>query len=227
MNAERSSSGFWLVPVLVGFAAAAAGLGAGWFLHDGASQPSDAPVLPGKSAGGVTREEFEGAQRALLARLDELAKLHAAGSGSASASSDGPVIELGHRIDELESRVALLRSSVRLASRSPDWGKLHGAGSGSMDSIIERLQEFYDPRRNDGSGADVFELLSAEHRLWTIEDVLNAYGLPREVNHNSAWWSLFYGDFRLEGQEEPCTVEFAVIDGYVDHVSSECDKRFR
>ena len=218
---HENARGPWLAPALVALTAAAAGLAAGWCLRGGATQTvALPPTTETNAATSVTREEIEGLKRELLARLDELARVRATNS---PAAADGQVIELGQRIGDLESRIAMLGSSAGKPARGPAWASARGPGSGSIDSVRERIAAW----TKAGEYASQADALVHEHQLWTMEDVLQAYGTPaRVLDYNDAW-TLAYGPFQEEGQELPCMIEFRFREGLVWEVNFDCSGRYR
>ena len=221
MNNPARSPALWFVPMLVVLASAGAGLLVGMWLHGWMLQPG--PVPPesqSQAAPGVTRAEFEAAQRALLARLDELARVRATNSTS---PPDSQVAEIGRRIDDLDARIALLGSSAVHPTRGPGWASARGPGSGSIASMRERIAAWckageYDTQAN---------ALVREHQLWTMEDVMQAYGPPASVLEYNDAWTLAYGPFQQEGEELPCMIEFRFREGLVWEVNLDCSGRYR
>jgi hypothetical protein len=218
---QENARGPWLAPALVALAAATAGLAVGWYLRgsSGAEQVLARPT-EAQAADGVKREEIASLKRELLARLDELARVRATNS---PAAADGQVIELGRRIDDLDARIALLGSSAGKPARGPAWATTRGPGSGSIDSMRERIAAW----TKAGEYASQADALVREHQLWTMEDVLQAYGTPaRVLDYNDAW-TLAYGPFQEEGEELPCMIEFRFREGLVWEVNFDCSGRYR
>ena len=218
---NASTRGPWLVPALVGLVAAAGGLAAGWFLRGGTARPeAPARALERETSDAVTREEIEGLRRDLLARLDELARMRASIT-PASADADEQVIELGRRIDALESRVALARQKDLGGPTGELWTPPKGPGSGSIDAIVERIQASYRGEHALPEGESLSTQLRKEHELWTFEDVVRAYGAPRRWRLRESAWLLFYGCFEVEGSDQQKSIRFRLRGGYLSDVEDE------
>ncbi len=212
MNAGRTASGLWLVPVLVGFVAAAAGLGAGWYLHTGAPAPAQPPQARGADA--VTREELETAKREILAQLEALGRARPTSASAPSAASNDTVIELGRRIDDLDARIAVLATGVRPGIGGRAWSNARGPGSQSIEKIIARVQEQARREHADEPGEDAIPTILREHSLWTVEDVARTYGPPLRADGNDGL-AFRYGRFALENYAGEYSVYFRFREGFV------------
>jgi len=221
---QENARGPWLVPLLAGLAAAAVGLGAGWYLRgtSGAEHAGASP-LEVQAAPGVTREELEGMKREILAHLESLARSRPASSSAAPLPANDAVIELGRRLDELDARIALLSTGVRPGIGGRAWANARGQGSESIEKISARIVEANTRARKDEPHEDVAEALTREHFLWTLEDVVRTYGPPQHLDTTNGLM-LFFDRFSLEGTEEPCCVEFILNAGFVTQVDWECRK---
>jgi hypothetical protein len=209
----KGSSLALLLAVLV---AGASGLAAGWFLRGGA--PAPVQPLQVHAADGVTREELEAAKREILAQLGLLGRTRAAGAPTAAAPANDVVIELGRRIDDLDARIALSDKEAPRAKGTPLWTPPRGPGSGSIDAMIQRIQDWYHPSHTDRSGDDIEEQLRREHDLWTFEDVVRAYGEPRRWERCDGGWDLYFGSFVVEGWDDKHSIEFCLREGYLQNV---------
>ncbi len=207
MNSERAPSSPWLAPMLVALGAALLGLCTGWFLRGAPSAPSVPPTEPNRSADALTREEFEGAQRHILERLDEIARVRVP-NPSAPAGAQGAANELGPRLDELATRVAVLeRSPARV--RDDAWREsARGPGRESTRAILEWQPE--NP-----------EVLNQAFVLWRIEDVVRQFGKPDRMSYLAPDWSLMYRVPDCAGPDgRECLVFFHFHDDLVTRV--EC-----
>ncbi len=213
MSAERGSPGFWLVPLLVGLGAAAAGLAAGWFLRGGAPALAQPPQL--QAADGVTREQLEELKRELLARLELLGRVRA--DGASTAAPDDTVIELGRRIDALDARIAVLATGVRPGIGGRAWANMRGPGGESIDKLCARIQENWKRQQRNEAPEDISEALLREHHLWTVEDVVRTYGPPERLT-NSNGLTLCYGRFTLENTDGAYYLFFRIQEGFVTEV---------
>jgi len=207
-----------LAILLVGLLAAAAGLGAGWFLRGGTPAPVQPP--PVHAPEGVTREQLELLRQELLAELGRIGRAQAAG-GTPPATVDNSVNELGRRIDELDARIAVLATGVRPGIGGRAWVNARGQGSESIERMIARIGENDARRRKGEPNEDMVEALTREHYLWTLEDVVRAYGPPEHLETSSGL-ALFYGSFRLDGTEKPCAVCIRIVEGFVTDVDYDC-----
>jgi hypothetical protein len=215
--------GPWLVPLLVGFAAAGAGLGAGWFLR-GPPSVEDASARPVEvqAGSGVTRDELESMKREILARLEQLGRARSSGSPLAAAQpADETVIELGRRLDDLDARIAVLSTGVRPGIGGRAWANLRGRGSESIEKISTRIQEQNRRAQRNEPGEDVPAAVLQEHNFWTVEDVVHAYGPPGRITGTDGL-TFYYGRFSLEHVDEPCFVYFRFREGFLVEVGYDC-----
>ena len=211
---HEPARGAWLVPALVGLAAAAGGLCAGWFLRGDAARPeAPARALERETADAVTREQLEALEVRILAELQKLARPRADGA-SAPATPDGAVNELGRRIDDIDARIALLDTRAARKDGSSLWTPPKGPGSGSVEAMIERIRSWYGAHA-ERSGDDVETQLKKEHDLWIFDDVVRAYGAPRRWKRLEQGWNLFYDCFAIEGWDDKQSLVFCLRDGYL------------
>jgi hypothetical protein len=222
MPAPDQRSTPWLAAALAAVLAVSLGTGLGWWLRGETPHSlSFAPAPEGTVAVGATREEIEGLKRELLARLDALARER---TTPAPASSDGQVIELGRRVDELDTRIALLDKRAPRQEGSPLWTPPRGPGCSSIEAIIERMQAWYAKDGQIRSGVDLETQLKQEHDLWTFEDVVRAYGPPRRWERAEKGWNLYYGCFPIAGWDLKQSVSFYLHDGYLSVIEiSDCE----
>jgi hypothetical protein len=217
MDPRNDRTRHWLTASLATAIAVALGASLGWWLRGGTTQAASLPPAP---ATGVTREEIEGLKRDLLARLDELTRVRASIT-PASADADDQVIELGRRIEALESRVALARQKDLGGPTGELWTPPKGPGSGSIDAIVERIQASYRGEHALPEGESLSTQLRKEHELWTFEDVVRAYGAPRRWRLRESAWLLFYGCFDVEGSDQQKSIRFRLRGGYLSDVEEE------
>jgi hypothetical protein len=218
---NASTRGPWLVPALIGLVAAAGGLAAGWFLRGGAARPeAPARALERETTEAVTREQLEALKAEILAQLRQLARPRADGS-SAPAAPDEAVNELGRRIDEIDARLAVLATGVRPGVGGRAWANLRGPGSESIEKICARIQEQHRREQKNEKTEQVPEVVLQEHKLWTLEDIVHAYGPPGRVSGQDGL-TFYYGRFELESVEEPCFVFFRFREGFVTEVGYDC-----
>lgn len=211
--------------LLVGLAACAAGLGAGWFLRG--DTPAHVQPLQLNAADAVTREELEAAKREILAQLEHLGRARPAGAQATTAASASPnddVVELGRRVEELGARIALLDKRAPRQDDSPLWTPPLGPGSRSIDAMVERVQAWYHPSNTDRRGEDVEEQLRKEHDLWKFEDIVRAYGEPRRWERFEGGWNLYYACFEVVGWDDKESITFCLRETYVQTIEiSNCE----
>ncbi len=208
----------WLVPALVALGAAAVGLGAGWFLRgSNSARAADARPIEVQAAAAVTREELEAAKREILAQLEALGRARPTSSSAPAAASNDTVIELGRRLDDLDARIAVLATGVRPGIGGRAWANLRGPGCESIEKLCTRIQENWRRAQKDEVTEDISEALLREHHLWTIEDVVRAYGPPDRLT-NANGLTLCYGRFALENVEDAFCVLFRIQEGFVTEV---------
>jgi hypothetical protein len=216
-------NGSSLAMLLVGLVAGAVGLGAGWFLHG--SAPAPVPALQVHAAESVTRAGLDAAKSEILAQLEWLGRARPASAPAAAAPASEAVIELGRRIDEIDARIALLSSGSRPAFGGRGWASMRGQGCESIEKVVERIQTNELLARKGEKQTNIEELLTREHYLWMLEDVIRQYGPPEHMDTSNGL-ALYYGRFQLEGTGETCCVCFRIVEGFVTDAGFDCSKNW-
>jgi hypothetical protein len=209
--------------LLVGLVAGAAGLGAGWFLRG--STPAPVQPLQARAADGVTREELEAAKREILAQLELIARARPAYAPAAATPASEAVIELGRRIDSIDARIALLSSGSHPVFGGRGWASMRGQGSESIEKIAERIQANQLLAQRGEQQPNIEDVLTREHYLWMLEDVIRQYGPPEHMDTSNGL-ALYYGRFQLEGTGETCCVCFRIVEGFVTDAGFDCSKNW-